>query len=415
VTWTFRAGQFPRPAGFTMRRASHSREGRGPCPLITSFAITGNRDRAGRPPAAAPGRRAPPSCFPKPVFRRSLARKPSWNHDDAQTRFPPACGTGCPSIRTSTGPPAGDQQGGSPASRRHIPRSSGFQRATGEETVRHRFMGPQPGKSRPRPAIPHTVRFPGWERKPQASMVKRAERRGGEQRREHGQQRHQATAGTGQHGIREHQRESVLCGIRARPAAAAAGHHGTACRTHLTSRPGTPSPRGSPPHAARGWPHLGEPFIRYRGQYCYVRPRCCPAAPSPPRSCACDTRAPKTTGPSAPTRPSTGQYSESELPGSLRAGNRHAGTRDRRHLHPLRRPQHGELTTPHPDTRQKMRKVECSANLYKNASRFWSWFQATPSTCGGRAGESDTRPPRVPEAIHRGCFPSRPFPAPPTG
>ncbi len=69
-------------------------------------------------------------------------------------------------------------------------------------------------------------------------------------------------------------------------------------------------------HVTAGWPRLGEPLVRYRGQYCYV------AARLPGRSEATPILRLRYQGSADDWaigiyKASTGQYSESELPGSF--------------------------------------------------------------------------------------------------
>ena len=69
-------------------------------------------------------------------------------------------------------------------------------------------------------------------------------------------------------------------------------------------------------HVTAGWPRLGEPLVRYRGQYCYV------AARLPGRSEATPILRLRYRGSAdhwaiGIYKASTGQYSESELPGSF--------------------------------------------------------------------------------------------------
>jgi hypothetical protein len=113
-------------------------------------------------------------------------------------------------------------------------------------------------------------------------------------------------------------------------------------------------------HVTARWPRLGEPLVRHRGQYCYVA-RSCPAAPTPPRSCARATRAPPTTGPSRSTRQHRPVH-RIRTARLVRAGNRQARTRDRRHLHPLRRPRNRKLTAL-AGAPGKSAKVECLSTV----------------------------------------------------
>ncbi len=75
-------------------------------------------------------------------------------------------------------------------------------------------------------------------------------------------------------------------------------------------------------HVTRGWPRLGEPLVRHRGQYCYV------AALLPGRSEPTPILRLRWQGSAdhwaiGIYKASTGQYSENELPGSFSAA---AGT-----------------------------------------------------------------------------------------
>ena len=104
-------------------------------------------------------------------------------------------------------------------------------------------------------------------------------------------------------------------------------------------------------HVTAGWPRLGEPLIRHRGQYCYVA-ALLPGHREPSPILRLRYQGSADRWAIAIYKASTGQYTETELPGSF-GRNRHAGTRDRRHLHPLRRPQNRELTALDRDTQEK--------------------------------------------------------------
>ncbi len=147
-----------------MRRASHSRDAEF-VPLTTSFAVTGSatgRVQNGRDTMTA----STTQLLPRPVLCFPCA-DPSWNQDAAQTFFPRRRNS-VSSIATRTGSPAGASSStASLATAR--PRSWGFQRAREKNQCARSC-----GHSRASPApdsMPHTVRFPGWARKPQASMV----------------------------------------------------------------------------------------------------------------------------------------------------------------------------------------------------------------------------------------------------
>jgi hypothetical protein len=112
-----------------------------------------------------------------------------------------------------------------------------------------------------------------------------------------------------QQGIGKHQRESVPSGVSGYPRRA--GPHGQRA-AHPTSEPRN----AVTARITAGWPRFGKPLIRHNGQYCNVaalQPGHCEPAPilrlryqdSP------DQRA------IGIYKTSTGQYSESELPGSL--------------------------------------------------------------------------------------------------
>jgi hypothetical protein len=91
----------------------------------------------------------------------------------------------------------------------------------------------------------------------------------------------------------------------------------------MKSMPQTPGPqtrnavtRRITAHVTAGWPRLGDPLVRHRGQYCYV------AALLPGRSEPTPILRLRYQG--SPDnwaigiyKPSTGQYTESELPGSF--------------------------------------------------------------------------------------------------
>jgi hypothetical protein len=133
--------------------------------LITSFAMTGtatgrevNRSRTTIPSTT--------QLFPYPVLSGPAA-EPSWNHEAAQTFFPRRLNK-VSSTATSTGAPAG-------TSKETTSRAAASPRAPASQRAREKNQCARScGTRRDSPApesIPTTVRFPGWERKPQASMV----------------------------------------------------------------------------------------------------------------------------------------------------------------------------------------------------------------------------------------------------
>ena len=138
--------------------------------------------------------------LPYPVFAGPGA-DPSWNQDAAQT-FLPRRRNKVSSIATTTGSPAGTS---SATTRRATarPRSSAFQRARAKNRCARSC-----GQIRDKPApasIPHTVRFPAWDKNPKQA-AEGPERRRGEQRPEHRQQTGQRDRNR-QRRIREHRRE----------------------------------------------------------------------------------------------------------------------------------------------------------------------------------------------------------------
>ena len=148
-----------------MRRASHSREAEF-VSLMTSLASTGmatGRRTAGSFTTMA----AITQVLPYPVFAGPGA-DPSWNQEAAQT-FLPRRRNKVSSIATTTGSRAGTS---SATTRRATarPRSSAFQRARAKNRCARSC-----GQIRDRPApasIPHTVRFPAWDKNPQARPQK---------------------------------------------------------------------------------------------------------------------------------------------------------------------------------------------------------------------------------------------------
>ena len=138
-----------------------------------------------------------------------------------------------------------------------------------------------------------------------------------------------------------------------------------ACRNHPASRPGTPSPAGSPPVSRRLAPPR-RALVRHRGQYRYVA-ALLPGRSDPPRP------PPGVPGLRRPLghRDLQAQHRpvhRIRTARLVRAGNRHARTRDRRHLRPLRRPRNRKLTalTGAPG---KSAKVECTEKYSTKYSR----------------------------------------------
>jgi len=96
-------------------------------------------------------------------------------------------------------------------------------------------------------------------------------------------------------------------------------------------------------HVQRGWPRLGTPRVRFRGQFCYVD-AALPGHRQP-------TPILRLRYQGSADRWDIGIYLASDealhrirTPRILRPQDRHPGTRHRSHLHPLRRPQHLALT-----------------------------------------------------------------------
>ena len=175
-------------------------------------------------------------------------------------------------------------------------------------------MTPQPGQARAREHAAHRP-LPGLGEETAGQPRERAERRRGEQRGEHGQQRHQRRRDR-QHCIREHQRESVLVRVT---------EQARRLRTPaiMDSVPQTPDQQTRNAvttriiaHVTAGWPRLGEPLVRYRGQYCYVA-ALLPGHRDPIRSCGSAGRAHADNWAIGIYKASTGQYSETELPGAF--------------------------------------------------------------------------------------------------
>ena len=97
-------------------------------------------------------------------------------------------------------------------------------------------------------------------------------------------------------------------------------------------------------HVTAGWPRLGEPLIRHRGQYCYVA-ALLPGHREPTPILRLRYQASADRWAIGIYKASSGQYSETELPGSFGPATGTPEQGYRRHLHPLRRPQNRELTT----------------------------------------------------------------------
>ncbi len=113
---------------------------------------------------------------------------------------------------------------------------------------------------------------------------------------------------------RQHQRESVPSrGIR----------HGRRAPAIMDSVPQTPDQqtrnavtRRITAHVTAGWPRLGEPLVRYRGQYCYVA-ALLPGHREPTPILRLRYQGSADNWAIAIYKASTGQYSETELPGSF--------------------------------------------------------------------------------------------------
>jgi hypothetical protein len=69
-------------------------------------------------------------------------------------------------------------------------------------------------------------------------------------------------------------------------------------------------------HVARGWPRLGEPLVRYRGQYCYVA-ALLPGHPEPTPILRLRYQGSPDKWAIGIYKASTGQYSENEFPGAF--------------------------------------------------------------------------------------------------
>ena len=167
-----------------MRQASHSRDADA-VSLIISLASTGMATgllTAGSRTMTA----ATTQLLPYPVFAGPGA-EPSWNHDAAHTFLPRRLNS-VSSTATVTGFPAGTSSAATSFATAR-PSSSGFHRARGEEPVRP-VVAPGLGKACPGQHAAHRA-FPGLREEPAGQAAERAEGRGGEQRRNTGQQRHQ--------------------------------------------------------------------------------------------------------------------------------------------------------------------------------------------------------------------------------
>ena len=91
----------------------------------------------------------------------------------------------------------------------------------------------------------------------------------------------------------------------------------------MDSMPGTPDPQTRTAvaqriiaHVRRGWPRLGEPVVRYRGQFCYVA-ALLPGYREPAPILRLRYQGSADRWAIGIYRASSGQYSESELPGSF--------------------------------------------------------------------------------------------------
>jgi len=73
-------------------------------------------------------------------------------------------------------------------------------------------------------------------------------------------------------------------------------------------------------HVTRGWPRLGEPLVRYRGQYCYVA-ALLPGHREPTPILRLRYQGSENHWAIGIYKASTGQYSETELPGSFGPAN----------------------------------------------------------------------------------------------
>jgi hypothetical protein len=193
-----------------------------------------------------------------------------------------------------------------------MPRSSAFHRAREKKKCARSC-----GQARDRPApvsIPHTVRFPDWARKPQASPVN---------------VRNDGAVNSGANQasivISEAGTGSTASGsISGNPFRQQLSGHGRRLSPAIMeSMPQAPDQqtrnavtRRITAHVTAGWPRLGEPLVRHRGQYCYV------AALLPGRSDPTPILRLRYQGSAdhwaiGIYKASSGQYSETELPGSF--------------------------------------------------------------------------------------------------
>jgi hypothetical protein len=220
----------------------------------------------------------------------------------------------------------------------HIPRSSGFHRAREKKQCARSC-----GQARDRPApvsTPHTVRFPDCARKPQASpvnvrndgAVNSGETTAGSVISDAGtaELRPGASARTrfmtgGGHGPRQPRRPSWTACANARPADPQRRHPAD----HRPCHGGLAPPRRAP----RPLPRAVMLCRRAAARAPRAHPDPPPALPGLRRRLG--------------HRDLQGQHrpvQRKRAPRRLRRRHRDAGTRDRRDLHPLRRPQNRELT-----------------------------------------------------------------------
>ena len=167
-----------------MRRASHSLDAEL-VSLMTSLASTGiatGRRTAGSRTTTA----AITQLLPYPVFAGPGA-DPSWNQDAAQT-FLPRRRNRVSSIATVTGSPAGTSSATTSRADGQA-QVIGAPAGAGEEPVRP-VVRPGPRQARPGQHPAHRP-LPGLREEPAGQAAEGAERRGGEQRPEHGQQARQ--------------------------------------------------------------------------------------------------------------------------------------------------------------------------------------------------------------------------------
>jgi hypothetical protein len=159
--------------------------------------------------------------------------------------------------------------------------------------------------------MPHTVRFPDCARKPQARAVN-VRNDGAVNNGANTASSVISDAGTG----------STASGNIGNPFRQ--GHAGTAgSPAIMDSVPHTPDPqtrnavtRRITAHVTVGWPRLGEPLVRHRGQYCYVA-ALLPGHRQPTPILRLRYQDSPDEWAIGIYRASTGQYSETELPGSF--------------------------------------------------------------------------------------------------